>query len=89
MGSGRKKFGNRNVIGKKILAYRAVNDIRQKDFLAHLQVRGLDISSASLARIEGQDRFVLDHELIIIAQAMKVTPNDLLDWKKHDYSFYY
>jgi len=81
--------GDRNIVGEKILAYRIANNIMQKDFLAHLQVRGLDISSMSLAKIEGQDRFVKDREVMIIAQAMKITPNELLGWKGDFYDDYY
>ena len=75
------KLGDKNIVGEKILAYRVANNIMQKNFLAHLQIRGLDISAMSLAKIEGQNRFVKDREVIIIAQAMKITPNELLDWK--------
>jgi len=41
----------------------------------------------SLAKIEGQDRFVKDREVIIIAQAMKTTPNELLGYCFEDYFF--
>jgi len=79
------RLGDRNIVGEKILAYRIANNILQKDFLAHLQIRGLDISAVSLARIEGQMRFVRDHEVIIIASAMKTTPNELLGYCFEDY----
>ena len=75
------KPGNKNIIGKKVLSYRLANKIKQKDFLAQLQVLGLDISSTSLSRIEWQERLVQDYEIIIIAKAMKIDPNELLGWK--------
>ena len=73
--------GDKNMIGKKVLSYRLINKIKQKDFLAQLQVLGLDISSTSLSRLEWQERLVQDYEIVIIAEAMKMDPNELLDWK--------
>ena len=75
-----RKPGDKNVIGTKVLAYRKANNIKQKDFLAQLQVLGLDISSTSLSRLEWQERLVQDHEIIKIAIAMKMDPNELLNW---------
>ena len=76
-----RKPGDKNIIGKKVLSYRLTNKIKQKDFLAHLQVLGLDISATSLSRIEWQERLVQDYEIVMIAKAMKTNPNELLDWK--------
>ena len=75
-----RKPGDKNMIGSKVLAYRKVNHIKQKDFLAQLQVLGLDISSTSLSRLEWQERLVQDREIIVIAAAMKMDPNTLLSW---------
>ena len=76
-----RKPGDKNIIGAKILAYRKANDIKQKDFLARLQVLGLDISSTSLSRLEWQERLVQDREIVIIALVMKTDPNELLNWR--------
>ena len=76
-----RKPGDKNIIGAKVLAYRIANDIKQKDFLARLQVLGLDISSTSLSRLEWQERLVHDREIVIIALVMKTDPNELLNWK--------
>ena len=75
-----RKPGDKNIVGAKVLKYRIANGIKQKDFLAQLQVLGLDISATSLSRIEWQERFVQDREIIILAKAMKTDPNTLLDW---------
>ena len=40
-----KKPGNKNLIGAKVLVFRLNNNIKQKDFLAQLQVLGLDITN--------------------------------------------
>jgi len=76
-----RKPGDKNIIGTKVLAYRIANDIKQKDFLAQLQVLELDISSTSLPRLEWQERLVQDREIVIIAAVMKTDPNELLNWK--------
>ena len=76
----RRKPGDKNTIGAKVLAYRQANDIKQKDFLAQLQVLGMDISSTSLSRLEWQERLVQDREIVIIAVVMKIDPNELLNW---------
>ena len=81
----RRKPGDKNVIGTKVLTYRKANNIKQKDFLARLQLLGLDISSTSLSRLEWQERLVQDYEIIMISIAMKMDPNELLNWNdKHD-----
>ena len=77
-----RKPGDKNIIGAKVLAYRIANNIKQKDFLAQLQVLGMDISSTSLSRIEWQERLVQDREIVIIAAAMKTDPNELLNWQR-------
>ena len=76
-----EKPGNKNLIGAKVLKFRLANEIKQKDFLAQLQVLGLDISPTSLSRLEWQERLVQDREIMIIAKAMKIDPNELLGWK--------
>jgi len=75
-----RKQGDKNIVGAKVLAFRVTNGIKQKDFLAQLQVLGLDISATSLSRLEWQERLVQDSEIIILAQAMKTDPNHLLGW---------
>lgn len=74
------QIDNKNLIGKKILKFRHDNNISQKDFMARLQILGLDISASSLSRLEWQQRAARDTELLIIAKVMHVDPNKLLDW---------
>ena len=70
--------GTKNIVGLKVLNFRKERGIKQKDFLAQLQVLGMDISATSLSRIEGQYRLVQDSEVVFLAEALKVTPNELL-----------
>jgi len=72
------KLGNRNIIGAKTVEIRNARGIKQKDFLAQLQVSGLDISATSLSRLEGQHRLVRDFEIVILAQVLGISTDELL-----------
>ena len=70
--------GDKNIIGAKVVAIRTERGIKQKDFLAQLQVLGMDISATSLSRLEGQYRLVQDYEVVIVAKALGVDIMELL-----------
>ena len=70
--------GTKNIVGVKVCELRKERGIKQKDFLAQLQVLGMDISATSLSRIEGQYRLVQDFEVVFLARALGVTTKDLL-----------
>lgn len=71
--------GTKNIVGAKVVAIRLERRIKQKDFLAQLQVLGLDISATSLSRLEGQYRLVQDFEVVILAKALGLTTDELLN----------
>ena len=70
--------GTKNIVGSKVLAMRLGRGIKQKDFLAQLQVLGLDISATSLSRLEGQYRLVQDFEVVVLAKVLGITTDELL-----------
>ena len=72
------KPGTKNIVGLKVFELRKERGIKQKDFLAQLQVLGMDISATSLSRIEWQYRLVQDFEVVFLAKALGVTTKDLL-----------
>lgn len=74
--------GKKNIIGEKVVAIRRAKHIKQKDFLAKLQTLGLDISATSLSRLEGQYRLVQDYEVVILAEALGITVEELLSQNK-------
>jgi len=74
----REPLGGKNIIGTKIAAIRKARHIKQKDFLARLQTLGMDISATSLSRLEGEHRLVQDFEVVILAQALDITVEELL-----------
>jgi len=70
--------GIKNIVGTKVVTMRKEKGIKQKDFLAKLQVLGMDISATSLSRLEGQYRLVQDYEVVILARALNITTKELL-----------
>lgn len=74
----RQIVGTKNIVGQKVYAIRKKKKLKQKDFLAKLQTNGMDISATSLSRLEGQQRLVQDYEIVILAQALDVSFEDLL-----------
>ena len=74
-----KETGDKNIVGGKVLALRLERKIKQKDFLAQLQSMGMDISATSLSRLEGKHRLVQDWEVVILANALGVAVNVLLE----------
>ncbi len=77
----KQELGNRNIIGARVEAKRKELGMKQKDFLAQLQVAGMDINASGLSKLEGQIRSVLDYELVIIAKVLNVSLEWLLDLK--------
>jgi transcriptional regulator with XRE-family HTH domain len=76
--------GDKNIIGVKVVAIRKAKHIKQKDFLAKLQTLGLDISETSLSRLEGQYRLVQDFEVVIIAEALEISVEELLGKRRRN-----
>ena len=55
-------YDDRNMIGRRVEALRKARGIKQKDFIARLQVAGLDINPTSYSKLEGQTRIATDKE---------------------------
>ena len=65
-------YGSVNLIGRNVEKLRLEQKIKQKDFIAKLQVAGLDINPTSYSKLEGQIRIVSDKELFVIAKVLNV-----------------
>lgn len=76
----KKEIGNSNIVGTKIEARRKELGMKQKELLAQLQIKGIDITSSGLSKIEGQFRGVADYELKAFAQILDVS----VDWLLND-----
>ena len=65
-------IGDDKIVGQRVVAPRKEQKIKQKDLLARLQVRGLNLNQSSLSALEGQRRRVSDRELVVLASALGV-----------------
>lgn len=79
----KQDLGDKNIIGKRVEEERKKKGLKQKDFLAKLQVTGIDLSASGLSKLEGQFRQVTDKELVAIAAALNITTDTLLGRTKH------
>lgn len=74
----KQPIGDKNLIGARVEEARKSQGMKQKELLAQLQVRGVDMNSSGLSKLEGQIRFVSDYELLAIAQILNVSVSWLL-----------
>lgn len=70
--------GKQNIVGLRIKTLRNKRGLHQGMLAAKCGILGWDMSRGTLAKIEAQVRCVSDKELVVLAKALKVTPNDLL-----------
>ena len=66
-----------NMVGKNIEALRKKQGIKQKDFIARMQIMGCDINPTSYSKLEGQLRSATDKEIFIISKILGVTMEEL------------
>lgn len=68
----KKELGDKNLVGARIEAARRSRGMKQKELLAQLQVRGVDINASALSKLEGQLRIVTDIELLAFSEILDV-----------------
>ena len=73
----KKEYGNANMVGKRIEQLRKEKNIKQKDFIAKMQVMGCDINPTSYSKLEGQVRSATDKEIFVIAKILGVAMEEL------------
>ena len=78
----KQTYGNKNLVGKNIERLRKENGIKQKDFIAQIQVMGCDMNPTSYSKLEGQIRSATDKELYVIAKILGVPIEELFDNQK-------
>ena len=64
---------------RNIEKLRKERNIKQKDFIAQMQINGLDINPTSYSKLEGQIRVATDKEIFIISKILKVDISTLFD----------
>lgn len=74
----KQPLGDRNIVGAKIESQRKSINMKQKDLLTQLQIKGIDLNASGLSKLEGQLRYVTDFELKAICEVLGVTVNWML-----------
>lgn len=73
----KQQYGCANIVGKNIESLRKKHAIKQKDFIAQMQVMGCDINPTSYSKLEGQLRSATDKEIYVIAKILNVKLEEL------------
>lgn len=71
-------LGDRNIVGARVTEARTAQGMLQKDLLARMQVKGVEISLPALSLLEGQKRPVSDIELKALSEILQVDVRWLL-----------
>ena len=75
----KQEYGNKNLVGKNIERIRKEKGIKQKDFIAQIQIMGCDMNPTSYSKLEGQLRSATDKEIFVISKILNVAIEDLFD----------
>ncbi len=70
-------YGTCNLVGRNVERLRKARGIKQKDFIAKMQVSGCDINPTSYSKLEGQLRCATDREIYVIAKILDVPMEEL------------
>ena len=70
-------YGDTNMIGRNIERLRKERGIKQKDFIARIQIMGCDMNPSSYSKLEGQIRSATDKEIYVIAKILNVKIEDV------------
>ncbi len=77
-----KEIGTCNLVGKQVEQRRKELEMKQKDLLIQLQMRGVELNPSGLSKLEGQLRKVSDFELVALADILGVSILWLLDMEE-------
>lgn len=75
----KQEYGSANMVGRNIEGLRKEKGIKQKDFIAKMQVMGCDINPTSYSKLEGQVRSATDKEIYIISKILNVPMERLFE----------
>ena len=71
------EYGDCNFIGKKVEFLRKERKIKQKDFIAKLQLAGCDITRSAIAKIEVGQRHIYPDEIMLIKEVLNTEFDDI------------
>ena len=71
----------RNVTGKRIRKARlaAHPPVSQEDLSGRLAVLGVILDQGAISRVEREERYLMDYELLAIAKALRIKTSSLVD----------
>lgn len=69
---------SKNIIGNKIKKLRKERGLTQKHLSELLQLEGHEFSDLTILRIEQGNRFVPDYEIVILADFLGISTDELL-----------
>lgn len=75
----KQAYGDVNMVGKNIERLRKERGIKQRDFIAKMQVMGCDMNPTSYSKLEGQIRVATDREIYVIAKILNVRMETLFE----------
>ena len=73
----KKEYGDANMVGKNIEKLRKERGLKQKEFIAQIQVTGCDMNPTSYSKLEGQIRIATDKELYAAAKILHISIDEL------------
>ena len=76
----KQTYGTKNIVGKNIERLRKLKGIKQKDFIAQLQIMGCDMNPTSYSKLEGQIRSATDKEIYVISKLLGVSIEELFEF---------
>ena len=78
----KQNYGDKNIVGKNIERLRKEKGIKQKDFIAQIQVMGCDMNPTSYSKLEGQIRSATDKEIYVISKILAIPIEELFNDEK-------
>uniref|UniRef100_UPI004055F8C8 helix-turn-helix domain-containing protein n=1 Tax=Agathobacter sp. TaxID=2021311 RepID=UPI004055F8C8 len=75
----RSATGEKNLISKTLVELRKANNLSQRELAYRLQLAGYDMDKNVITRIETNQRYVTDIELVALSEVLQV-PIDYLIW---------
>ena len=80
----KQSYGTANIVGKNVERLRKEKGIKQKNFVAKMQLLGCDVNPTSYSKLEGQIRSASDIEIYVIAKILGVKMEDLFTKETED-----
>ena len=69
----KQQVGDRNIVGMRVEQARKAQNMKQRELLTKLQMKGIELNASGLSKLEGQLRCVNDYELVALAEILGVS----------------